>query len=621
LINKPAMPMKSFLYLFLSAAVLMLAPGCQTGKSGPQKVVYADSLKRANELFQQGRLTDALIACVELQHHHPNAPGLAQLQSEIMTAISDRRAASQEVRREDSITRAMLESNDAALLPDTFGVRRYIQGNDRTHVRAKGPMAKTLEMQLSLHFDSVSLADIITYLGEEQQLNIIADPTLETPPVTIHADNLTLGELFDYLSRNMNIAFHLGTGVIWVTAAEETRSTTPLFTRIYRLRHGIPTQYLTEDGADDSALVLLDAIERFVPLPEGGDILFDSNSQILLVKNSEANLSMVDRLVEAMDITQPQVLIEARFISTDVSDLRELGVDWLFQSPVVTSRENGEARTQLNGGAAIDFGDSLNAGEGFTGTFTGILTDPQFRAVLHALEINSDARTLSAPKVIAVNNRPAYIRIGRDLAYVSDVDIERETFGTGEDRDELLIRDPVVETLETGYELRTTPSVGLNRRDINLRLRPEITELIRFREFTQQVVDTNETDDLDEDTDLLDQLPFGGIEFPEVSRSLIETEVVVQSGETVVMGGLMRQREQQDIRGIPIISSLPLIGKLFQRSSVSVEQENLLIFVTATLISKRGEDLVPMRWNTPDESETRGRVIEENGPEDESIPN
>lgn len=602
---------------------MLLFQGCQSGSGGnTTQVVYADSLDGAQKLFEQGRLTDALIACVEIQHNHPNAPGLAQLQSEIMTAISDRRATSQEVRREDSITRSMLESTDAALLPDTYGVRRHIQGNDSSHVRAKGPMAKVLEQKISLHFDSVSLADIVTYLGEEQQLNIIADPTLETPPVTIHAEEITLGELFDYLSRNMNISFHMGTGVIWVSAAEEERSTTPLFTRIYRLRHGVPTQYLSEDGVDDSSIMLLDAIERFVPMPEGTDMLYDSNSQILLVKNSEANLAMVDRLVEAMDITQPQVLIEARFISTDISDLRELGVDWLLQSDVVTSREGGQPRTQLNQGAAVSFGDSVNAGEGFTGTFTGILTDPQFRAVLHALEINSDARTLSAPRVIAVNNRPAFIRIGRDLAYVSDVDFERESFGSGEDREELLIRDPVVETLETGFELSTTPSVGLNRRDINLRLRPEITELIRFREFTQQVIDTNTPDNVEEVIDdLASRLPFGGIEFPEVARSLIETEVVVQSGETVVMGGLMRQREQEDIRGIPIISQLPILGKLFQRTSISRERENLMIFVTATLISKRGEDLVPINWNTPVESETRGRAIQENGPEDESIPN
>jgi type II secretory pathway component GspD/PulD (secretin) len=604
--------------LFLG--LILIQNGCMTSSVSPKETLYSDALADAEALFQQGKLTDALIACVDIQHSHPNAPGLSRLQAQIMTAINDRRASNQELRREDSITRAMLESSGDALVPDTFGVRRWIQGNDSSHVRAEGPMAELLKKEISLHFDNVNLTDIITYLGQEQQINLIADPTLTTPAVTIHAENITLGELFEYLSRNMNISFHMGTGVIWITAAEEERSATPLFTRIYRLRHGLPTQYLTDSGADDGSLTLLDAIERFVPLPEGSDILFDSNTQILLVKNSEHNLAMVDKLVEAMDISQPQVLIEARFISTDISDLRELGVNWLLQSDVPTSRENGQTRTLLESGAAASFGESLNAGEGFTGTFSGILTDPQFQAVLHALEINSDSRTLSAPKVIAVNNRPAYIRIGRDIAYVSDVDIERESFGTEDNRDELLIRDPQVETLETGYELQATPSVGLNRRDINLRLRPEIVELIRFREFTQQAVSTNQTTNADGSTNTAEnELAFGGIEFPELARSLIETEVVVQSGETVVMGGLMRQREQKDVRGIPIISSLPFIGKLFTRTSVTREQENLLIFVTATLISKQGEDLVPVQWNTPPESETRGRVIEANGPQDESI--
>ncbi|MFW5825370.1 MAG: hypothetical protein ACOCVV_10445, partial [Marinobacter sp.] len=69
-------------------------------------------------------------------------------------------------------------------------------------------MAELQDRTLSLHFDAVSLADIITYLGEEQQINIIADPGLDTPPVTIHAEELTLGELFEYLSRNMGITFN-----------------------------------------------------------------------------------------------------------------------------------------------------------------------------------------------------------------------------------------------------------------------------------------------------------------------------------------------------------------------------------------------------------------------------
>lgn len=602
--------------LFLLSLVVYVT-SCQTTLP-PREVApqaAAEEIARARALYNRGLLSEALIACVDIEHNYPNSPALTQLQSEIMNTLNERRINEQRLRREDSITRGMLESAEDATLPDTYGIRRYIEGNDRSHLRGNSPMMKVLEEEIALSFDEVNLSDIITYLGRERQLNIIADPSIQTPPVTIHAEKITLSELFDYLARNMDIRFHFGRGVIWVTQSEEDMTDTPLFTRLYRLRNGLPTQYLTEAGAESEDLSVLTAIERFIPLPEGADYLFDTNSQILLVKNTERNLQVVDQLVEAMDITPPQVLIEARFISTNVSDLTELGISWLLQSDVVTSTANGQPRTQINAGGTVDFGEALNAGQGLNASFTGILTDPQFQAVLHALELESDARTLSAPKVIAVNNRPSFIRIGRDIAYIADVTIERESFGTGEDRDELLIRDPTIETLETGFELQATPSVGLNRRDINLRLRPEITELVRFREVSQTIVNTN-TNTTDR---AASDVAFGGIEFPEVARSIIETEVVVQSGETVVMGGLMRHRDQEDISGIPFISSIPFLGKLFEKKTIRQEKENLLVFVTATLISKRGEDLVPLNWNSPDESETRGRIIENQGPMDETI--
>jgi type II secretory pathway component GspD/PulD (secretin) len=614
--------MKTHLSILLLACLLA---GCQsTNIPNPIRPVPASTeLTKARDLYEQGKLTEALIACVDIAHRHPHTPGLSELRSEIMTTLNDRRTANQRLRRNDSMTRGMLEPSEDAMLPDTYGLRRRIQGNDTTHIRENAPLMKLLDEEIELHFDAVSLADIITYLGQERQINIIADPTLETPAVTIHAQRITLNELFEYLSRNMEITFHMGKGVIWVTQAEEQMPSTPLFTRVYRLRYGLSPGYLTEDGVDAEMLILMDAIDRFVPIPDGSDLMYDSHSHILLVKNTERNLRMVDQLVEAMDISPPQVLIEARFISTNISDLRELGIDWLLQSNVVTSETGGSTRTRIDEGATINFGEAVNAGEGLSASFTGILTDPQFQAVLHALEIETDARTLSAPKVIAVNNRPSFIRIGRDISYVADVQIERESFGTGTERDELLIRDPVVEILETGFELQATPSVGLNRRDISLRLRPEITELIRFREVSQTVLDSqngnngNENDNGAQDAQV--ELPFAGIEFPEVARSLIETEVVVQSGETVVMGGLMRHRDQEDVRGVPLLSSLPIIGNLFTRSSIRQEKENLLVFVTATLISRRGEDLLPMEWDQDVEGETRGRIFQSNGQMDETF--
>ncbi|WFB34420.1 hypothetical protein P3T73_09625 [Kiritimatiellota bacterium B12222] len=609
--------MKKIFGLSVLVGMLLILAGCQAPQqssdspSGPATQAIAN----ARRLYNQGNLSQALIACVDIEHNYPDSPELSSLKAEIMTTLNDRRTQAQIQNRDVSLSRGMLEPSEAANIPDTYGIRRYIQGNDSSHIRSETPMMKVLNEEMTLHFDAVNLSDIITYLGQEKQINMIADPTLQTPPVTIHAAKITLKELFDYLSRNMNVSFHYGSGVIWVTQAEEALSGTPLYTRLYRLRNGLPTQFLTEEGVDVESLAVLEAIDRFITFPEGGDMLFDANSQILLVKNTERNLKMVDQLVEAIDVTPPQVLIEARFISTNVSDLRELGIDWLLESNVVTSDTNGSPRTQIDAGGNVSFNDSLYEGQGLTASFTGILTDPQFQAVLHALEIESDARTLSAPKVIAINNRPSFIRIGQDISYVADITIERESYGTGIDRDELLIQDPVVEVLETGYELQATPSVGLNRRDINLRLRPEIIELIRFREVTQTVINTN----TDGSSDEISAPVFGGIEFPEVARRLIETEVVVQSGETVVMGGLMRHRDQEDIQGIPFISAIPFLGQLFQKKTIRQEKENLLVFVTATLISKRGENLVPINWDAPMESETRGRAIQDNGPPDETI--
>lgn len=604
----------------LSILVVSLLLGACTAplpSAARAEIVANQKLIRARSLYEEGNLPEAMIAAIDIGHEYPNTPGLSQLRAEIMTTMNERRQRDAERRRADSVGRTMLESQEGGLVPDTFRLRRGIQGNDSSHIRPRNTLEAQLDQTISLHFDEVSLRDIITYLGQESQLNLIADQGLDTPPVTIHAEDITIRELFDYLSRNLDIEFNLGRNLVWITPGAEPRSSTPMYTRIYRLRHGLYNEYLNESGADASLMTLMEAIERFVPAPPDSDMMFDKNAHILLVKNTEKNLAIVDNLVEALDVAPPQVLIEARFINTSINDLRELGVDWLLQGDVPLSRTRGQPRTQLNQGATIGFGDSINAGEGFTGTFTGILTDPQFRAVLHALELKGDARTLSAPKVIAVNNRPAYIRIGRDIAYVSDIRTERESFGTGDSRDELLIRDPVVDTLETGYELSATVSVGANRRDINLRLRPEIVELIRFREITQTVINTNNVNGAQSANEIL---PVSGIEFPELARSLIETEVVVQSGETVAMGGLMRHRDQDDRRGVPVLSSLPLIGKFFTRTTVVREQENLLVFVTATLISRRGEDMVPLEYLTPDDADRRGRFIENNAEPDESIP-
>lgn len=129
---KKTLPSLIFLWLILNLS------GCQTPQTLEPKALprdLADNIAEARALYNDGNLTQALIACVNIQHRHPNTPALIQLQSEIMTTLNERRIVEQQLRREDSMTRGMLESAEDATLPDTYGLRRYIQGNDSSHIQ------------------------------------------------------------------------------------------------------------------------------------------------------------------------------------------------------------------------------------------------------------------------------------------------------------------------------------------------------------------------------------------------------------------------------------------------------------------------------------------------------
>jgi type IV pilus assembly protein PilQ len=103
---------------------------------------------------------------------------------------------------------------------------------------------------------------------------------------------------------------------------------------------------------------------------------------------------------------------------------------------------------------------------------------------------------------------------------------------------------------------------------------------------------------------------MGMIKLPIFARSTVETEVVVRSGETVVMGGLVTSLKSKDKAGVPILSKIPLIGRLFRHDVTKEETQNLLIFVTATLISDTGEELIPL---APPEPVTGGGKVELGG--------
>ncbi len=593
-------------FAFVSSGCLISTPEREPVDREPS---VSPHLAPARELYETGRYEDSLMKLVEIGHRHPQAAGLEDLRYQVLTALTESRE--QNLLRDSELSRRRinLDTDRHKVLPQTYGMRRYFPGETGSLRTVSGRAQQMLEQPVVFdRIERMTLGEFLLQIAASEGINLIADnrlleDDLDPRLITVHADQgVPLHEILDYVGRNFNVAFYAGDNLIWATERPADEPDAPLETRLYRLRKSVSGHELTDDG-----LGIERAIGRFVTPPEGFARdewwLFDRKAHVLIVRNTRENLVQVEKIIEHLDICPPQVSIEALFVSIADEDMQELGIDWMLESPLTLTRktvtQDGRVidapRTQVDEGASFAFTPSMSeTGQGLGLTYRGLLTDPMFRAVMHALQLSDKARTLSAPKVTTVNNREAVIRVGDDFLYFETyeaVDVKTGTDNQGHPIYSTYVVPEGPPTLrEIGYELTVTPSVGADLESITLNLRPVITEFRRYESYDVARTVTRENDDKKEPVE-----DIVSIRLPIFRESRIETEVIARSGETVVMGGLITQRDQAYEKRVPIISSIPLLGHLFRSDGIMEEKQNLLIFVTAKLISQRGKDLLPMQ--------------------------
>ncbi len=607
----------SFLIAF--ASVLLFSAGCHTtdvAESDERPI--PESVLKARALFENDKLTEAIIACTDIYRKDPLTPGLAQLQAEINERLAELRQRNTAKRLPISDAIAMEDADRQGILPDTYRLRKHVVGETRPIHTMPPETQKLLEQPYTIHLDNVTLSEIVGQIGSSTNLagiNIVADSNLgEDKTISVHVDNTPLSEILEYVGRNLGVTFAVGRNLIWATEGNDSAGGPPLFTRIYRLRKGLSKEEL-EAGEDGIGIIT--AVKRFVPEVEGADILFNPRAHAVLAKNTRQNLALLEDIIEVLDVRPPQVLIEARFLTTEITDLSELGVDWYLDSNWGQASGNGpHLRTRIIGtkgaaatgmaGASISQTAFDSASSGLNLTYQGLLTDPQFHAVLHALQTEGNTRTLSVPRVTAVNNTEAKVRIGKDVRYFEEYDVEEIRTGTNSNGNETyesrLVPSGTPEKEEIGIELVVTPSVGADLSTIDLKLAPEISDIVAW-EYWDTAVDSTTSSGTN-------ATAMGMIKLPIFSKSTVETEVVVRSGETVVMGGLVTLQKSKTKKGVPFLSKIPLIGRFFMHDIISDDTANLLIFVTATLISDTGEELIPV---APPEPVTGGGKVELGG--------
>lgn len=351
-------------------------------------------------------------------------------------------------------------------------------------------------------------------------------------------------------------------------------------------------------AAEDN-LSVKDYLEQSLPSQEGRRIAYNEGTKLLTITDTKSNHDIIKRLIGQFEVGPKQVMIETRFVEVAVNDLDELGIEYDFY------RKGNADNKRVFGGLTIGtqghqeyrgihWNNNTTTAFPVVGNFSGqlalfrIMQDSQeFLANLRFLAQQGKANLLSAPKVTTISGQMANIQVARIQPYVTDVTLEN--IGTAEFpiwNYKLTLAEKSI-----GIFLEATPYVTEGSNTITLDLHPEVS-VLKSQVAISTLRVSGETGALGNVTSAsgIRVIP-DTLGWPVVDVRTTQTSVVVDSGETIVLGGLIKDSEQVTKRKVPVLGDIPLLGKAFQYDYKNQTKTNLLIFITASIISANGEVL------------------------------
>ncbi|HEY4299326.1 MAG TPA: hypothetical protein VGM73_00540 [Candidatus Didemnitutus sp.] len=518
--------------------------------------------------------------------------------------------------------------------------------------RALSAVRKKLESLIvpAIQFDHLDLRHVVSTLAEvsrqcdpatdgQRGVNFtLVDPSGTNPALTISLRDLPLARVVDLVAESAGFAVSIRDDVVTFRPDSGPGA---LETRIFPLAHGTATR-LTGRAAIDGKIkappttLETDAasIRSFLQLAgvgfdvvPGSSVAFDGAA--VIVTQTERNLERIRVILDRYRVVR-QVEIEARFMEIQDGALEEIGLNWtigrkdgsqsgLAVSNYATSNRSVNAAFSSQGatdnltissaptagdpdnGVAASAGLNLTlpvAPPGIPGgvplgpanaalaTLSGILGQFNVNAVLRALSQRSGTELLSSPKVTVLSGSQATITVAQELRYPQAYGQMQSQVGTGGisggGSAGVTITAGTPQdfvTRDIGVELRVTPTVEADGRRISLDLNPKVTEFEGFVEYGGSSVAISSGTTV--------TVPSGFYQ-PIFAVRDISTRVTLLDGATLVMGGLTREDVKTTNDKVPVLGNVPVLGRLFRSDGSSSQKRNLMIFVTANLVSPDG---------------------------------
>jgi len=403
-------------------------------------------------------------------------------------------------------------------------------------------MAETLpgaDTKVNLNLTGVSLRDAFRALAEVAEMNIITDNSVQGN-VTINLQDITFLEAVELLAKTNGLSYRIvGNTVLVAPPSRLKAGFSEKVTRVFKLKNSEPAEVK----------------ESLNLLVKDSAIRVDDRTKSLVVTAYKSQLPQIKKVINKLDQSKKQIVLQARIEEISRNELEELGISWDFGNLNLDPKQITDKSTSND-----DFNNIIEVGS----------TELGYKAVMNLLESNGNATLLANPQIATIDGEEATIEIGDEVPIVTTVTTDKETTDK-------------VEFKNIGINLKITPRVT-NSNEIVVKVNPKVSTITGYVTTTEN-------------------------KYPQISTREAKTMIRVQDGKTIAIGGLIKDEEIENLTKVPLLGDIPIFGKLFQNKKVDLAKRELVIFITPKIISDgeeaivERESLVKSKENTQNKSD------------------
>jgi type IV pilus assembly protein PilQ len=416
---------------------------------------------------------------------------------------------------------------------------------------------------ISVDFPEEDVRDIIRSVAELYELNVVIPDSL-AGSVSIKLRDVSWQQVFDVVLEPLNYTYIIDGNIIKIKSQDEL-AVEPVDTRVFIVDFA---------KAGD----IRGSVETLIDAAAGGKIQVDTRSNALVITERPSRMNDIQEIIETLDRPTEQVMIESKFVEITGREEDSIGVDWqsligyrVQAGPMqrlydrIDGRQRAPSQTSESSVTVTEEGTSFTESSSSLGSSnwidtiaredSAVFSAEAFQVVLSALETNTDIELVSNPTIVTMNNKRAQINIGEEYPI--------PTYTYNDERGTFEVSDFKYKPI--GVNLTVTPQIN-SAGFINLDIQPEISSRTGVVQFGGA----------------------SGAEIPIITSRKTNSSVTIKSGYTLAIGGLIQTDAELRDSKVPVLGDIPGLGRLFSSKGKQVDKRNLIVFITAKILSASG---------------------------------